>query len=158
MPRGIKIILGKVNCLIHFPIAICSTDNREGVHFSHASNVNVQIATFHVLHTNCVYAHPSKCIPSEKRTHRGKSCGAGVQIKTNADESSLCAPHQYSPTGAALLKLQYGLLSLASSCVRFSEQDCGVSYPFVTFFFFFLYICQEWTVEEIAAVHETAEG
>lgn len=66
----------------------------------------------------------------------------GVEIKTNADESSF----QCSAAGAVLLKLQYRLLGLvATLCQVFSVGLRGIS-PLCPFFCFTHTHAQEWTV------------
>ncbi len=76
-------------------------EQRRSPFFFVAKNVEARILTRHTLHINCVYTHPSKYI-TLMHTHRGNSSGVGVQIKTNADESSYCEPHQCSAAGAVL--------------------------------------------------------
>lgn len=147
---------GKVNCLIHFPVTVrisnlptprtwmhtvisWATDgkeNREEVPFFPLlvpKNVNAQIHTRHALHTDGVRKHtPTVTYPST-HTHRGNSCGVGAQIKTNADESSFCEPHQCSASGAVLLQLQWRLLGLVTSCVRFSHRRIPLCHIFTAY-------------------------
>lgn len=56
-----------------------------------------------MLDTPIASAHTPADIYPHTQTQRGNSCGVGVQIKTNADESSFCEAHQCSATGAVLL-------------------------------------------------------